>query len=274
MEPRVGRVRYINCEPVYYGIERGAIPATCRIVDGTPAELNRMLRMGELDLSVISAIEYALHPDLYLLLPELAIGSDGPIESVLFLSRMRPSDLDGKPILLSKDSLTSILLVKILLRRGFGVTPRYLHADAPATGPVPEDIAGILVIGDPALRARGLLPYTLDLGQAWKELTRLPFVFAVWAVRRDFYRDRRAETHRLHAALLHSKRYSLARLDEISESVYHRVGLSPQACSTYLKERLSFELSPRHLEGLRHFLSMLEADGELAHAPSLEFIEA
>ncbi|MGH7429274.1 MAG: menaquinone biosynthetic enzyme MqnA/MqnD family protein [Candidatus Methylomirabilaceae bacterium] len=274
MEPRVGRVRYINCEPVYYGIERGAIPAACRIVDGTPAQLNRMLRTGELDVSVISAIEYARHPERYLLLPELAIGCDGPIESVLFLSRVKPSDLDGKPILLSQDSLTSIFLVKILLRREFGVTPRYLHTDAPTTDPLPEDVAGMLVIGDPALRARGLLPYTLDLGQAWKGLTRLPFVFAVWAVRRDFYRDHPAETHRLHIALLQSKRYSLARLDEISELVYQRVGLSPQACSTYLKERLSFELSPRHLEGLRHFFSMLEADGDLVPAPSLEFVEA
>ena len=43
MEPTVGRVKYINCEPIYYGIEQGAIPARCRIVDGTPAELNRML---------------------------------------------------------------------------------------------------------------------------------------------------------------------------------------------------------------------------------------
>ncbi len=274
MKPRVGRVRYINCEPVYYGIERGAIPAACRIVDGTPAELNRMLRTHELDVSVISAIEYARHPDLYVLLPELAIGCDGSIESVLFLSRVRPSDLDGKSVLLSKDSLTSILLVKILLGRGFGVTPRYLHADVPTTNRLPEDVAGVLMIGDPALRARGLLPHTLDLGQAWKDLTRLPFVFAIWAVRRDFYRDHPAETHRLHAALLRSKQYSLARLDEISESVYQRVGLSPQACSTYLKERLSFELSPRHLEGLRNFLSMLEVDGELAAAPSLEFIES
>ena len=74
-KPRVGRVKYINCEPVYYGIERGVIPAACQIVDGTPAELNRMLRAGQLDISVISAIEYARHPDRYLILPELAIAS-------------------------------------------------------------------------------------------------------------------------------------------------------------------------------------------------------
>lgn len=273
MEPRLGRVKYINCEPVYYGIERGAIQAACQVVDGTPSELNRMLREGDLDLSVISTIEYARHPDRYLILPDLAIASDGPTESVLFLSRVSPSNLDGKLILLNKDSLTSIFLVKLLLTRMFRVAPRYLHTNAPATDMLPDDIAAVLMIGDPALRARGRLPYTLDLGQAWKDLTGLPFVFAIWAVRRDYYRDHREETHRLHAALLDSKRYSLARLDEISEAVYQRVGLSREACSTYLKERLSFDLTPRHLEGLQHFLSMLEADGELVSVPSLEFIE-
>ena len=103
MEPRIGRVKYINCEPIYYGIEQGAIPAVCRIVDWTPAELNLMLREGHLDISVISAIEYARHPDRYLILPDLAIASDGPVESVLFLSRVRPAELDGKVVLLNKD---------------------------------------------------------------------------------------------------------------------------------------------------------------------------
>jgi len=267
-------VAYINCEPVYYGIEQGAIPAACRIVDGTPTELNGMLRAGELDMSVISTIEYARHPDRYLILPDLAIASDGPVESVLFLSRVSPSDLDGKLVHLNKDSLTSIFLVKILLSRGFGVRPLYQHAEVQAIELLPENVAGVLMIGDPALRARGRLPHALDLGQGWKDLTGLPFVFAVWAVRRDFYRDHREETHRLHQALLRSKRYSLAQLDSICEAVYQRVGLSREACSIYLKERLSFDLTPRHLEGLRHFLAILEAEGELVPAPPLEFIEA
>jgi chorismate dehydratase len=273
LEPRVGRVAYINCEPVYYGIECGAVPASCRIVDGTPAALNRMLRGGDLDVSVISAIEYARHPDRYLILPDLAIGSDGPVESVLFLSRVRAADLDDQPVLLNKDALTSIFLIKLLLGKWVGVRPRYLHAEITVTDPLPDAIAGVLLIGDPALRARGRLPYTLDLGEGWKALTGLPFVFAVWAVRRDFYQRHPAETRRLHAALLQSKRYSLARLDEICETVYRRVGLTKEACAVYLKERLSFDLTPRHLDGLRRFLAILEAEGALTGAPPLEFLE-
>ena len=274
MEPRVGRVGYINCEPVYYGIARGAVPAACRIVDGTPTELNRMLSDGDLDISVISAIEYARHPDRYLILPDLAIACDGAVESVLFLSRVKPSELDGKLVLLNRDSLTSIFLVRLLLARGFGVMPLYRHSEIDSIDSLAEDVAGVLMIGDPALRARGALPYTLDLGQGWKDLTGLPFVFAVWAVRRAYYQEHREETLQLHRALLRSKRYSLSRLDEICEAVYGRVGLSRQACSIYLKERLSFDLTLRHLEGLRRFLAMLEAEGELAASPRPEFIES
>lgn len=274
MKLSLGKVAYINCEPVYYGIEQGAIPAECRIVEGTPAELNRMLQAGDLDLSVISAIEYARHPDRYLILPDLAIGSNGPAESVLFLSRVKPSDLDGQPVHLSRDSLTSVFLVKLLLAKTFGVRPRFLPAEAETTDSLPENVAGVLMIGDPALRARGQLPFTLDLGQGWKELTGLPFVFAVWAVRRDCYRDYREEIHRLHRALLCSKRYSFARLDEICEAVCQRVGLDRGVCATYLKERLSFDLTPRHLQGLHLFFTMLEAEGELVSTPPLEFIDA
>lgn len=274
MELSLGKVAYINCEPVYYGIEQGAIPAACRIIDGTPAELNGMLRAGDLDLSVISAIEYARHSDRYLILPDLAIGSDGPAESVLFLSRVKPSDLNGRSIHLSRDSLTSVFLVKLLLAKAFGVRPQFLPAEAATIDSLPEDVAGILLIGDPALRARGRLPFTLDLGQGWKELTGLPFVFGVWAVRRDVYRDHREETHRLHRALLDSKRYSLARLDEICKAVSGRVGLDRDACAIYLKERLSFDLTPRHIDGLNLFFTLLEAEGELPSTPALEFIDA
>lgn len=273
MELSLGKVAYINCEPVYYGIERGAVPAECRIVDGTPAELNGLLRSGDLDLSVISAIEYARYADRYLILPDLAIGSDGPAESVLLLSRVKPSDLDGRPVHLTTDSLTSVYLVKLLLARAFGVSPLFVPAKAETTDSLPKDVAGVLLIGDPALRARGQLPFTLDLGQGWKALTGLPFVFAVWAVRRDVYRDHRDAIHRLHRALLSSKRYSLARLDEICETVCRRVGLDRDSCGTYLKERLSFDLTPRHLEGLRLFFTLLEAEGQLAFTPSLEFID-
>lgn len=271
---RVGRVRYLNCEPVYYAIEQGIVKASCEIVDGTPTELNELLREGKLDLSVISALEYAQRPDLYLLLPDLAIACDGPVESVLFLSRVPFQALTGKKVLLTTTSLTSRSLIRLLLDKRYGVTPTFLEGISHPHLKLSPDTVGVLLIGDEALKAKAskAFPYILDLGACWKELTDLPFVFAVWAVRREFYAAHPEETHHLHRALLASKAWSLDNLERIAKEVHTRVGLTEQACLDYLRKRLSFDLSPRHLEGLRRFLLMLEAAGELKIPKAFSFI--
>lgn len=274
--PRVGRVRYLNCEPVYYAIEQGIVPASCEIVDGTPMELNELLRRGALDLSVISALEYARHPDLYLLLPDLAIACDGAVESVLFFSRIPFRGLDGRRVLLTETSLTARFLIKLLLKEKHRARPVFVEGLPPPNLKPPPDVAGILLIGDEALKAKAskAFPYVLDLGALWKELTDLPFVFAVWAVRRAFYTARREETHALHRALLASKAWSLDNLEQIAKEAHARVDLTREACLDYLRKRLSFDLSPRHLEGLRRFLAMLEASGELRGLEAFSFIES
>lgn len=285
IRPRVGRVRYINCEPIYYAIERGVVQTNFQIVDGTPTRLNELLREGALDVSVISALEYVKHPELYLLLPELAIACDGAVESVLFLSRVPPEALHGRKALLTRKSLTARSLIRLLFERLYRVRPLFVEedlsdlsaCDAQADGlALPKDTFGALLIGDEALRARAkrLLPHVLDLGSSWKELTGMPFVFAVWAVRRDFYLTHQEEAHALHRALLASKAWSQDHVEAIALEVHRRVGLDLEACSVYLRDRLSFDLTPRHLEGLSVFLKMLEEKGELQAPEAFQFIEA
>ena len=82
MRLKLGRVRYINCEPVYYALEHGQVSADCDITDGTPADLNARLRAGDLDVSVVSAMEPALRPEAYRLLPDLAIACDGDVTEI------------------------------------------------------------------------------------------------------------------------------------------------------------------------------------------------
>ena len=66
---RIGRIPYINCYPVYGAIDRGVVRLDARVVDGTPTRLNALMASGELDVSVVSAVEYAREPRRYLLLP-------------------------------------------------------------------------------------------------------------------------------------------------------------------------------------------------------------
>ncbi len=267
MSLKLGRVRYINCEPVYYGLEQGIVAADCEIHDGTPAELNEQLRSGQLDVSVISVMEAALRPEAYRLLPDLAIACDGPVESVLLLCERSPEELDGQLVVLSRHSLTSVYLVKLLMEKAYGVRPRFV-AEAEGAG-----ARARLVIGDEALRQAPRCPFPLDLGKAWHALTGLPFVFAVWAVRASVWVSRPAEVRALHQALLRSKACRLAEPEAILAVAASRTGLPLDACRRYLEDRLSFDLSPRHLEGLRTFLRMLVDAGALPAVPSLQFIE-
>ena len=106
---RVGRIGYVNCFPVYGAIDRRLVDIPGELVTGTPTELNDLLAAGELGVSVISAVEYARDVDLYTLLPDLAISSDGPVRSVKLFSRIPVDQLDGRTILVSQSSRTSVL---------------------------------------------------------------------------------------------------------------------------------------------------------------------
>jgi chorismate dehydratase len=270
---RLGKVAYLNCEPVYAGLEDGSTPARCTIVEETPAVLNEALMGGRLEVSVISSLAYARAPRALRLLPGLAIACDGPVVSVRCFSRVPWQDLTGRRVLLAPASLTSACLLRVLLRRRFGVEPEYVPA---ADGEdLPADMAAGLLIGDPALReaSRGRFPFDLDLGEEWKAWTGLPFVFAVWAVREQVWQERAEEVRALHRALTASRTYGLARAEAISRAVHARVGMTEEACLAYFRKHLSFDLSLRHLEGLRAFFTLPEVRAHVGWGVPLRFID-
>src|SRR5207237_708684 len=162
---------------------------------------------GEVDLSVISAVEFARNAGLLRLLPGIGITSDGPVRSVALFSKVPVEALHGRTVLLTASSRTGVALLELLCRDVWRVRPHFAQARAEATdldalGRLPHD--AVLVIGDagPLLAARHAYPHRVDLGEAWKRWTGLPFVFAVWAARRAVGR---AAADRVHAVRLHSR---------------------------------------------------------------------
>jgi chorismate dehydratase len=127
---RIGRIPYINCYPVYGAVDRGIVPLAGEIVDGVPSALNRQMADGTLDVSVISAVEYARDAKRYLLLPDLAITSDGPVRSVVLFSKRPASDLQGRRVLVSKSSMTSVALLELLFEHVWDARPAFVPADA------------------------------------------------------------------------------------------------------------------------------------------------
>jgi chorismate dehydratase len=271
---KLGRIPWINCYPVYAAIDRGLVGVPAELVSGTAAELNDLLAAGELQVSVVSAVEYARNAAEYHLLPDLAITSDGPVHSVALFSRRPLAELDRRTILITASSRTSVLLLDLLCRHRWSVRPRFATARAEATDL--ESLAGlpheaVLVIGDAALllRAQGRYPLRVDLGEAWKEWTGLPFVFAVWAARRD---AGNASVQAVHRGLLESRAWGVAHLDQLAHEAHHRTGVAERTCREYLGD-LDYALSYRHLAGLTDFFRRLAQEG-LVPDGSLSFISA
>src|SRR3954470_14324795 len=151
--PRVGHIQYLNCLPIYWGLMRSGALLDVDLHKDTPDRLNEALVAGDLDIGPISLVEYLRHADELLVLPDLAVGSDGPVLSVNLVSTVPLTDLDGARVALGSTSRTGVLLAQLLLEDHYGVHPDYFRCPPDLSEMLLEAPAGVL-IGDVALRAR------------------------------------------------------------------------------------------------------------------------
>lgn len=253
--PRVGHIQFLNCLPLYWGLMRSGALLGVELSKDTPDHLNEALVAGDLDIGPISLVEYLRHTDELLLLPDLAVGSDGPVHSVNMVSTRPLAELDGRRVALGSTSRTGVLLARMLLETHVGVRPEYFRCPPDLTGMLLEADAAVL-IGDAALRARTDAPnrglIVTDLGAAWREWTGLPMVFAVWAVRRDFASAHPGVVKDVHQAFLTSRELCLAELDTVAAAAARWEPFSAAELAAYFRA-LDFSLGPRQLAGLREF---------------------
>ncbi|MBW2466381.1 MAG: menaquinone biosynthesis protein [Deltaproteobacteria bacterium] len=269
---RIGMVNFINTAPLYYIWQKTVDRPEWHIIEAAPSVLNRMLYAGELDMGLVSSQEYAVHPQEYMILDDISISACGPVGSVFLFSKYELKNLSGKTLLLSSQSQTSVSLVKIILEKFYQVVPDY------EVGPVlqidkKEDVAAVLAIGDEALvlSQSGMYPYVIDLGRIWHEETSLPFVFAVWAIRRDFCRNSPAVVVDVQRELLRCRNEGRKNLRNISKKVAPRVSMEAKACYEYLLG-IEHDLCPDKKKGLTRFIEFLVERGEgAAEALPLRF---
>jgi len=272
---KIGRIPYINCYPVYGAIDRGIVRVDAELVDGVPTELNRRMAGGELDISVVSAVEYARESERYLLLPDLAISCDGPVRSVMLFSTRPARDLTGHEVIVSRSSMTSVALLELLFENIWRSKPHFVPGDAEIRDVIESDdkVDARLVIGDAALvlgsRHRERYPYVYDLGQTWKDWTGQPFVFAVWVAQRSA--DVK-EALLAHASLIASRDWGLRHLHELAEQAHKTTAVSVDVCANYLSG-LDYGLSYPHLAGLTEFYRRLVERGRIPNG-TLTFLPA
>lgn len=283
---RVGRIPYINCYPVYGAIDAGVVRLAGELVSGVPTALNVMMARGQLDVSVVSAIEYARASDRYLLLPDLAISCDGPVRSVLLLSRRPAPELGAQRVMVSRSSMTSVALLELLFEHVWHARPEFVPGDAELTDVArfgDDEHEARLVIGDAALLMGSAntaaarpgasnspsYPFVYDLGTEWKRWTGQPFVFAVWVAQRTTSVDRALAVH---ASLIESRGWGLRHLDQLAQRAAAATGVDAGTCREYLSG-LDYGLSYPHLAGLTEFFRRLVAKGRVPNG-TLSFLPA
>jgi len=260
---RIGMVNFINTAPIYEVWQRTVDQAEWMVTEAVPSTLNQLLREGELDLGFISSQEYCAYPEKYKLLRNLSISATGAVGSVFLFARNKISDFSVGRILLSSHSQTSISLLGIILEEFYQISPDYVrdsinnHADNLA------GFDGVMAIGDEALKltADDNFPHKFDLGEIWHEHTGLPFVFAVWAVRDDYYRQSSSTVKKIHRELLRCLTEGVKDLRSICTLVAPRIPMPPEECHKYLS-RIEYDLGEDKQKGLQLFFKYLIKRGE------------
>ena len=224
-----------------HGPQRGLFNLDFQI----PAACADQVASGVADIGIIPSFELT-RQDLEVI-PGAGIACHGPVRSILLISARPAAGI--RRLAVDSSSRTSVQLARLILERRFGAAPELI--------PHPPDLDAMLrladaalIIGDPALRIEpSRLPYQVyDLGKEWVEMTGLPFVFAVWAGRKNVITPEVAE------AFQGSCQFGRARIEEIVTAESSRREIAPELVRQYLTRHIVHELDSRDYEGMNLFL--------------------
>ncbi|MBF0557162.1 MAG: menaquinone biosynthesis protein [Nitrospirae bacterium] len=251
----VGKIPYANVFPIFYVLENEFDCSQYVFVEGVPSSLNRMLREGELDISPSSSLEYLRNKGVYSIIGNHSISSKGEVGSILFFSRQRIEDLDGTVVFASSQSETSVALLKIILKKFYGLSV----AVEVVTKPDQQSGTAYLLIGDDALKQQAVYhqstiadySFVYDLGEIWYRQTGLPFVFALWIVRNDIS-GKGGLVDRFTTDLGRAKEIALNKLPHIAKYAPVNAFMTEEEILAYWK-KLDYELSDEHRKGLALF---------------------
>jgi chorismate dehydratase len=244
---KLGCISYINVLPVTMGLETGAVPFSGELVHAEPTRLNALTRRGALDITAVSSIEYLSCMEHYRVVTGVGLSSPGAVQSVKLFSLLPLDQLAGRTVAVTRASATSRTLLQVLL-------PGLHIVDLNEAPELTERQPAVLLIGDQALTGPPQAAYELDLGLAWKELTGLPMVFAVWLARRPL-------PLALAEDLLHRSRdWGHAHREEVLAEAGRRTGLSRAQLERYF-QGLSYGLGARELESLSLFYRLAAQQG-------------
>lgn len=247
---RIGCVSFLNAKPLIDGLEDRANPAVRFHV---PSGLLHDLDAGDVDIALCPVIDYQRSVQPLDIVPVGGIGCDGPTLTVRLFSRVPIRQITR--VYADTDSHTSVALMRVLLAEVHDLHPAVIdyHARQHLAQKRPialDDIQSVLLIGDKVVTdcpAEHDFPHQIDLGEAWKKHTGLPFVFAVWMARRD------APLGDLPALLLRTRLDNADRIDELVQRHAPSHGWPADLARQYLGHWLKYHIGPEQLAAIQRF---------------------
>jgi len=239
---RVGAVSYLNTKPFIYGLEHGPIKDEIELILDYPANLVKMLKSDQIDIGLVPV---GALPTLgeYHIISDYCIGTEGEVASVAVFSEVPMEQIEQ--VYLDYQSRTSVLLCRLLFEKHWKKNVRFIDAkDEGYLDQIKGTTAG-LIIGDRALMNYNRFKFVYDLGLGWKEMTGLPFVFAVWVSLRKLgfsFEDK----------FNHSLGKGVAEYDSTNVSDFKSYDVN-----TYITQNLSYELNSLKKSGFELFISNL-----------------
>lgn len=259
---RVAFVRYLNTLPLVEGLRK---LEGLELIPAAPSEIIGLLESRRADVGLASVIDAARSPVPMMLLPCGIIGCDGPTLTVRVYSRVPFGEV--RRLHADAESHTSVALARIIAHEQFG-TPLEVVDWSGFAGEWPE---ALLLIGDKVMRdppPPGVYRHETDLGEAWRSLTGLPFVYASWMCRAAEAAD--PGVRRVSAVLDRQRRHNLTRLEWIARTYAGSHGWQAQSALHYVRDLLRFEAGDRERAGLARFIEAASRLG-LTARPGVEW---
>lgn len=244
---RVSVVKYLNSIPFVYGLEKSAEKLKLEIKLDNPSECARKLKAGEVDLGLIPISEFSSIPGGQVV-GDYCIGAEGPVHSVCLAAEKPIEEL--KRIYMDPHSRTSINLAKILSKELWKKEFVWLDAEDGFEKELIRDTDGGVVIGDKVFEISGKYEFQYDLAEAWKELTGLPFVFAVWVATRPLDEDWVDEFNK-------SLAMGVGSIPEVLSHFPYHEKLSDVDLLDYLTNKISYSLDKQKRAGMALFLQKI-----------------
>ncbi len=254
---KITAVSYLNTKPLLYGLLKSKLAAEIELQLDIPSVCAKKLMSGEADLGLVPV---AVLPELTSprIVSDYCIGANGTVRTVCIYSD-RPLD-QVKRLYLDFHSRTSVELTKILLAEYWFLSPELVPASEGYEALIGDDTAG-LVIGDRTIGLEQKFPFVYDLGEAWKDLTGLPFVFAAWVSTRPLEPDFLARFNEA----LHAGIHDIPQLKYLLASPHPDFSVED-----YFLHNISYELDASKKRALSLFLEKMRARVEPSLRQSLE----